>query len=542
MALDRSKDAHYEGLNASIALAQAFFEQTGLRDLIDSKFSTDVRQKLSPGNAVKALIGDMVGTKGRSALFNVADRYMSAPVDLMFGPKVDIPALGGRAFSRNLDLLFEIDLPSLTYGCYSLLADRYGLSSKVFNVDETNFGITALGKDPDLPDAAVPERCGHAKDGHNERLVYSLLSVTDENGAVCYERPYDGATADSVMDRDAIEFLSTKVDPKESTLIADCKIATGPLVELMQTKGFGFVAKCPNNFGQKARARIVGSVRDGTMRPSIARKGWEIYDTDAEVNGRKLRFVAFRTTDDIAAGIEYLREQGLKEAQARFDRFESRTYNCDVDARRALDEALASHSDSAYGVRWSIDGVEIPLGYGHRGRPRKDEKPMTKVEYRVNVELVFDEERAKALSQDRGVRVLVTNLPRASRDAENIRFGATADTVLRAYLDQYKVEHAFRLAKDGMKMSRVYIHRPSRENAMMFVISLGTMVSDVIGHVLKTKGIDTTTDGIAGRWFTLMFKYDRRRDAEYFDGSVVLIDEFLDAVQALGLDPDHLIH
>ena len=39
-----------------------------------------------------------------------------------------------------------------------------------------------------------------------------------------------------------------------------------------------------------------------------------------------------------------------------------------------------------------------------------------------------------------------------------------------------------------------------------------------------------------------MFKYDRKRDAEYFDGSDVLIDEFLDAVQALGLDPDHLIH
>ena len=155
-----------------------------MRELIDSKFNTDVRQKLSPGNAVKALIGDMADTKGRNAPFNVADRYMSAPVDLMFGPKVDIPALGGRAFSRNLDLLFDIDLPSLTYECYSLLAERYGLSSRVFNVDETNFGITVLGKDPDLPDAAVPERCGHAKDGHNEGLVYSPVCHRRERGCV----------------------------------------------------------------------------------------------------------------------------------------------------------------------------------------------------------------------------------------------------------------------------------------------------------------------------------------------------------------------
>lgn len=542
MTLDRSKDTRYEGLNASIALATAFFEQTGLRELIDSKFDIDVRQKLSPGNAVKALIGDMVGTKGRSALFNVADRYISAPVDLMFGPKVDIPSLGGRAFSRNQDLLFGKDLPSLTYECYSLLADRYGLSSNVFNVDETNFGITALNMEADLPGAAVPERCGHAKDGHNERLVYSLLSVTDENGVVCYERPYDGATADSVMDRDAIEFLSAKVDPKESTLIADCKIATGPLVQLMQSKGFGFVAKCPNGFGHKAKARITEQVRAETMKPSSVRKGWEIYDTDADVDGETLRFVAFRTTDDIDEGVRYLKEQGLKEAKARFGRFESKMFNCEVDARRALDEALSEHVDSAYDVGWSIGEKEVSLGYGHRGRPRKGEKPVTKTEYKVGIELTFNSERAKALSRDRCVRVLVTNLPRASEDAENMRFGATADIVLKAYLGQYKVEHAFRLAKDGMKMSRVYVHKPSRENVMMFVISLGTMVSDVIGNVLKTKGIDVTTDGIAGRWFTLMFRYDRANDSEFFQGSDDLIDEFLDVVQALGLDPDRLIH
>lgn len=96
------------------------------------------------------------------------------------------------------------------------------------------------------------------------------------------------------------------------------------------------------------------------------------------MDGRILRFVAFRTSDDIAAGIEYLRDQGLKEAKAILNRFESRTYNCGVDAKRDLDEALDRLSDSAYGAEWSIDEVGIPLGYGHRGRPRKDAKPSTK--------------------------------------------------------------------------------------------------------------------------------------------------------------------
>lgn len=541
MTLDLSATEEYVGLPASVALAAAMFEQTGLREMIDSRFDLDPRQKLSPGNAVKALIGDMVGSRGRSALFNVSYKYLAAPNDLLFGKKVDANALGGRAFSRDLDKLYELDLPGLSYGCYTKLASFYGLKSNVFNVDSTNFSITALSKEPD-GNAALPERCGHAKDGRNDRLVYSLLSVTDENSVLCYECPYDGATADSVMDRGAIEFLSGKVDPKQSTVIADCKIATGPLVELMESEGFGFVAKCPDNFGKKVRSRIVESVRTGTMDPSLVRDGWELYDTDAEVDGRVLRFVAFRTSDDIAAGIEYLRDQGLREARAVLNRFESRTYNCDVDAKRDLDEALYRLSDSAYRVEWSIDEVEIPLGYGHRGRPRKDAKPMTKTEYKVGIELEFDEERAKALSQDRGVRVLVTNLPRSGADAENIRFGATADTVLKAYLGQYRIEHAFRLMKDGMKMSRVYIQDLKRESAMMFAISLGTMVSDVMNHVLKSKGLDITADGIAIRMSSLILKHDPATGTESFMGPREVADEYLDIVRALGLDMDHLIN
>ena len=215
MTLDLSVAEEYVGLPASIALATAMFEQTGLRELIDSKFDLDSRKKLSPGNAVKALIGDMVGSRGRSALFNVSYKYLAAPNELLFGKKVNVKALGGTAFSRDLDQLYDLDLPGLSYECYSRLAEFYGLKSNVFNVDSTNFSITALSKESD-DDAAVPERCGHAKDRRNDRLVYSLLSVTDENSVLCYECPYDGATADSVMDRGAIEFLSGKVDPKQS--------------------------------------------------------------------------------------------------------------------------------------------------------------------------------------------------------------------------------------------------------------------------------------------------------------------------------------
>ena len=541
MALNRTASTNCEKVQAFPALAMALFEQSGLRKLIDSKAKPGSAIKLTPGNAVKAMIGNMFTAEGRRPIYNMAHPYLSAPVDLMFGPKIDVPALGGRAFDRNLDRLFELDLPNLLHDCYLRICERYGLDSDLFNVDSTNFTITPFDRTDEGDGAAVPERCGHAKDGHNDRLVYSLLSITDGNGIVCYERPYDGSTSDQEMDRGAIEYLSGKVDPKKTTLVADCKIATDPLIEKMSEKGFGFVAKCPDNFGERIRSQIVCSVSTGTMDPSMVRDGWSIYDTDADVNGMKLRFVAFRTSEDIESGIRFHREQDLKEAEAKFKRFASKRFNCDIDARRAVDDAVGTMSDNAYDVECTIESI-VTKSYGDVGRPRKDEVPETITEYKADIRLEFNEERAAALSNDRDVRVLVTNLPRANRDNENIRFGATADTVLKTYLGQYKVEHAFRLMKDGMGMSRVYLHKPSREESMLFVISLATMMSDAIRNVLVSKGIKHTAEDLAGRMTTLTLLYNRNIDEETLDGPEALQELFIDCLDALDIDPDHIIH
>ena len=225
MALKTRNTAPTVRIQAAPALAMALFEQKGLTELIDSRFDLDKRIKLTPGNAVKAMVGQMMSTERRRALFGLNDFYVQAPTERLFGKSVDLKALGVTAFSRGMDRFFKKELGELSFDCYRLLAEEYRLKSNMFNIDMTNFSVTFLDSYPDL-DAAVPE------------------------GAVCYEKPYDGATTDSEMDR---EFLSAKTDPEETTLLADCKIVTAPLIKLLLEKGFGFVSKCPANFGKKIR-------------------------------------------------------------------------------------------------------------------------------------------------------------------------------------------------------------------------------------------------------------------------------------------------
>lgn len=110
MALKARNKAPTVKIQAAPVLAMAFFEQKGLTELIDSRFDLDKRIKLTPGNAVKAMVGQMMSTERRRALFGLNDFYVQAPIGRLFGKNVDLKALGATAFSRNLDRLFKQEL------------------------------------------------------------------------------------------------------------------------------------------------------------------------------------------------------------------------------------------------------------------------------------------------------------------------------------------------------------------------------------------------------------------------------------------------
>jgi len=74
---------------------------------------------------------------------------------------------------------------------------------------------------------------------------------------------------------------------------------------------------------------------------------------------------------------------------------------------------------------------------------------------------------------------------------------------------------------------------------MMLVISIATMVSDIVTHVLKENGMDLTMQGVSGKIYAMDLVCEG--DEEYLDGSLELEELFMRMIEALRLDPDHLI-
>jgi transposase len=532
----------YEGFQAMGALAMAMMESVGIREYIDSMCAHDAaRRILSPGMAVKAMLGPIFGFKHKSPLANIRMFYSSAPTDLMFGPKVEKSCLNDSAFGRSLDTLFEADREEMIWKCAEICAKKFDLPSDVFYTDATNISLYAVPQEG-KEGVAVPAYSGHAKDGRNGLVQYSMVSVTDSNGLLRCQKPCSGNASDTIMDRDMVNFLSERLDRSVSTIVADSKLANAATIDLLYEKDMGFVTKCPSSFAGKVRDRVL-KASEGKMRACKERKGAMVCDIFEKAGDRSLRFVAYTLGTNEKESVRFYLENGEKKLKAVFGKLKNAEFNCEPDAENALRKAIAECDLTAYEIFAETVPYDVRPKRPGRGRPRKGtEAPATVTKYRIEASWEFDEDLAKRMSNDRGTQVLITNLPCSDGAKSNLRDGADAETVMMTYLDEYKIEHTYRLMKSGLGIDSVYLHTPERENAMMFVIGIATIISNTVDALLKRMpGKRMTMDHLCWKMMSVSVDYDRESDTMRIRGYKGASKELFGYVNALNISPGLLL-
>lgn len=536
----------YEGLPAASALGMALMESTGIRQLIDDECEWDRNQRvLSPGMAVKAMLGPMMDGRRKAPLYKVNLFYQSAPVDLLFGDGVAQMSLSDSALARGLDTIFDAGVEELFWKCSSMVCRRFGIDYKVLHMDPTDISVDAI-EQPDPEDGtAVPRHSGHAKDKRNEDLQYAMQTVVNSERVLMHLRPYSGNTSDFTMNLDTLATLEKRIDVTRSTIVADCKLVNSIIIKKMLKMEVGFVSKVPEGFADKIRSNILYSVRQGYTDPCRQITGWSVYDTDAVAEGKELRFIACRNESAVRKKMRHLTTKVRATSQSTLDTLSRKTFMCEKDARKAFEETVKRiEKKGPYSAIAEYEPFETYDRGNKRGRPRKGEEPERRIEWRVVPTLTVDNEKLESMAEDGGTTVLVTNLPRAQDDAENPRDGATADSVLRLYLDQYKIEHTYRLMKSGLGIDRVFLHTPSRENAMMFVIGIATLICDIIDAMSRRRQGDgsirtfkTVTEELVGT----QVRYDRGTDSLDVEGPPERADQLQSIMSMMGVDPELLL-
>lgn len=542
----------------------ALMESLGLRDLIDKRCKYDRGKRiLSPGMVTKILLGPTFNIHNKYPLYLVNKAYSSAPLDLICGQKVENDDINDYSLARGLDSLFDADLTPLFTECAETASRKIGCKSNILHMDCTDISFYGIEHEPDKVNASIPKHNGHPKDNRPELLQYQLQIVTDSNRIIRYMKTYDGNVGDSVMDKQTIADL-TRIFPEEErkgiTLVGDCKLATAGNIMDMIDSGFGFVSKCAVNFIDKGFERTrQKSIRSKMHSCSV--KGLWMSDNDFEINltnKRKetLRFVAFRYDVVVRHRVEAIRTELAQKIKTIKEELDGRKFYSEKEALEFAED-LFKKDDR---IRANVKTVHCkpPLGVNSRGWWKlelsffiSEKKIRQQAELDKTVVLVTNLARPSEddVAEDSCERV-IGNLPRNSDtghvDVPGRRDCVSDEGILGIYNSEYKVERSFALMKSGLGMNTVYVQKPSRENAMMFVISIGVLLSNIADEMFRRA--DTRIDGhlmtmhrLSHELQTTLVTYSRSENSLRLLGPPEVTRRFFEYTDTLGINPQLLL-
>lgn len=410
-------------------------------------------------------------------------------------------------------------------------------------MDSTDVSLWGLEHLPDKDGAAVPRRNGHPKDKRRDLLQYELQLITNSKRIIRYMKPYDGNVGDSVMDRKTLEDMERIFAPEElsvSTVIGDCKLATADNISKIIDMDLGFVSKCAENFIDGAKHSAVDISLSKKMH-SCGKKGLWMSDTDIDVvlskdRSERLRFVAFRWDPKVNSKFRKLKDDYLRKASELKEELSGLRFDYLQDARKHMTKKLTDpEGPLAVGFKNPVQEYAV-------GSP---EGTVWKLDFNVFI----SDRRIKYEAEKETTVVLVTNLGRPEKGYVHDGKGrekVTDEKVLELYNREYVVEQSFRFMKSGIGMDSIFLQTPSRENAMMFVVCIAVLVTNIADAIFRRA--DTRLDGrpltayrLAHELQTTLVTYSRRDNSLRLMGLREATDGFFGYTDTLKINPQYLL-
>jgi len=207
------------------------------------------------------------------------------------------------------------------------------------------------------------------------------------------------------------------------------------------------------------------------------RASYRAHETAVAMEGKSYRALVVQTaaldkrrTKSIERQRHVQKEKALKEIKSAGRDF----YRCRDDAETRLAAITAKKKKS----HWNITGGirETPVHAPGRA-PKKGERKIVGMKYTLELET----EENTAYHNERltraGCFVMITNVPKSRM---------TAGEILKAYKQQYGVEKNFSFLKEPLIANDTFLKKPSRIDALAFILLLSLMIWNLIQRTLRS--------------------------------------------------------
>ena len=452
-----------------------YFEKAAIARIIDDSVPIDPRRKvLTHGQAAVAMI--------TAILFQVMQLYRLCPFarqsTVLDTVLAGIPAEAyfDDRLADSLDALHRHGLGSLELEITRHMIEAWQIRTDVCHNDTTSASYYGTGKA-----AASPEGLritfGHSKK-HRDDLKQPIwsMSVSDDSAFPLFSQAYSGNTADVTTYVEQWQRLIDLPGRTDFLYVADCKLVSGANIAAIIDNGGHFLAPAPmyESFAKHFEAAIANHDRE-ILLPHKGRfnRGFEVplVVRHCDKDYRLRMIIIFDQTVALTKRQNLQRrvEQTRSAFQALKGKLNSRNLKYEEQIQKACDAILNRYGTGAF-FTCQID-CQALVTYKNKGRGRPSaDRPVEKVAVhsdRFDIQLHFDD-AAFAGAMDRcGYYPLLTDV-----EAENLRL----PQAMTYHKGQYRNEHTFRRAKGPYDLEPIYLQRPERIEAYLFLFKIALQI------------------------------------------------------------------
>ncbi|RJS70299.1 IS1634 family transposase [Methanophagales archaeon] len=515
-----SKNMDHLGIVAKVC------KEIDLASEIDRIVGMDPRQKVSCGEAVVAMVLNMLGFVDRP-LYLFPEFMGTKPVEILIREELKPEDFNDDVLGRTLDKLYRAGPEGIFM---QIAANAYGeYLGRFWHNDTSTISLQGEYEHEEGDIDAVPIEITHgfSKD-HRPDLKQFVVSLVMSDSLPVFIQALNGNTSDKDHFREIVQQYGQSLRDKwgeDKIWVWDSAAYSEKNLKAI-SKDYIWITRVPETLTE---AKDVLESADMEKMRSTALNGYHIFTTEVEYEGVKQRWVVVFSEKAFARETKTLEKKIGKEKE----KVEKAVWHFNNQEFYSLEDALNAAREMEKGWKYhKISATEVVTkrkrkGEG-RGRPRKDEP--TQTVYRVKIALAEEKSAVERETLKKGKFIVATN----ELDSEKLG----DEEALKSYKEQQHAERGFRFLKDPLFFAHsLFLKKESRIVAMVMIMGLALMVYAIAERKLR-EALEKVDETIPDQKGKPTKKPTIRRVFQVFEGITVLY-KGSEMVKVLNMKPIH---
>jgi len=465
----KKKSKHTQLSIKHYPILSTFFKEFGLLEFFDRLLPKKRHHEVTHGQCIMLFVCDCL--TNRTPLYRYTDLISTIDVELIFGVGARASYFNEHTMGETLDAIAKFGEDKLFAKVLEHIRLQVEIDMGHLHADTSNFSVAGEYDDGGMEPTGLHITYGHAKDKRTDLKRWALMIIVNAMGIPVAMKTLDGNSSDVETIIEGMKALQKVLESDETTEVVSTFIADSAFYNKKNISSF--TGKWVSHAQDKLKEVKQYLTMDLPFVDS-QKQGYRIHGFNSSYGGVEQRWVlVFSSQMYKRQRMTLLRKQEnhLKDSNAKAYHLKATWFKCEPDAlAEAAKEVALWPLLKALDPKISTKTVNKP---GKRGRPKAGEG----IEV-FSVSLTFEKDPLALEDACKGIGkfMLATN-----------DLALSDEDVLQSYKQQHTVERGFRFLKNGhLQLTPVFLKKPSRIQALSFVMCLSLMLYAIIENQLRS--------------------------------------------------------